>query len=304
MGLGLFVIRDLPLLRGHKGMDDRMKRTKVAVIGVGLLGGSVALALQKRPGFDVVGWNHRASSRHRASKIVKVASSLEDAVRDSSVVVLSAHSSSICDLIREIQPWLGQDTLVLDVSSLKKALAEDASKIPDLAGRFVPCHPMAGKEKSGPEVAEAALFQGRWVFVTPIPGTPNRQVVRAEKFWKRIGAKVLRWTPGDHDRRVALTSHVPHLLACVMMELYGRRLAKDHALEAGVGPGFKDFTRIAAGNPAMWTDIMGLNAKEIGSVLGDFRKSLQTLEKDLKLGRRGKWMRFFENARTLREKIR
>jgi prephenate dehydrogenase len=142
------------------------------------------------------------------------------------------------------------------------------------------------------------------VFVTPIPSTPNRQVVRAEQFWKRIGAKVLRWTPGDHDRRVALTSHVPHLLACVMMELYGRRRVKDRALEAAVGPGFKDFTRIAAGNPAMWTDIMKLNAKEIGSVLGDFRKSLQMLEKDLKLGRRDKWMRFFENARTLREKIR
>lgn len=285
-------------------MDDRMKRTKVAVIGVGLLGGSVALALQKRPGFDVVGWNHRASSRRRASKIVRVASSLEDAVRGSSVVVLSAHSGSVCDLIREIQQWLGQDTLVLDVSSLKKTLADDASKIPDLAGRFVPCHPMAGKEKSGPEVAEAALFQGRWVFVTPISGTPNPLVLRAEKFWKSMGAKVLRWTPRDHDRRVALTSHVPHLLACVMMELYGKRREKDAPLEAAVGSGFKDFTRIAAGNPAMWADIMTLNAKEIGSVLGDFRKRLQILEKDLKSGRREKWASFFENSRSLREKIR
>jgi prephenate dehydrogenase len=275
----------------------------VAVIGVGLLGGSVALALQKRPGFDVVGWNHRASSRRRASKIVKVAATLEDAVRGASVVVVCAHSGTVCALIREIQPWLEKDALVLDVSSLKKALADEAVRSPGMADHFVPCHPMAGKEKSGPEAADASLYEGRFVFVTPIPGNSTGLVARAERFWRLVGAKVLRWTPSEHDRRVALTSHVPHLLACVMMELYGQRQKKDGVLEAAVGSGFRDFTRISAGHPVMWADIMRLNASEIGAVLKDFRKRLQAMEKDLKKGRRDKWVRFFENAQSLRERL-
>jgi prephenate dehydrogenase len=283
--------------------DERMKRTKVAIIGVGLLGGSVALALKRHGGFEVVGWNHRATSRRRASKLLKVAPSLESAVRDASVVVLGAHSNAVCDLLRTILPWLAKDALVLDVSSLKGRLAEEAAKIAGLAGRFVPSHPMAGKEKSGPEAAEADLFKGRYVFVTPVPNTPKKNVRRAEKFWRLMGAKVLRWTPRDHDRRVAVTSHLPHLLACVMVELYGQRLSKDAALPAAVGTGFKDFSRIAAGHPVMWADILDLNRREIGQALRAYRNRLQSLEQDLEQGRHAKWVRFFSNAQDLRERL-
>lgn len=278
-----------------------MKRTKVAVIGVGLLGGSVALALKERGGYDVVGWNHHAASRRRAAKIVRVAGSLDEAVRGADVVVLCSHSGSVCGLIRSMLPSLGPDALVVDVSSLKAALAAEAARIPGLRGRFVPCHPMAGKEKSGPEAAEASLFQGRYVFVTPIPGTPAGKVRQAEAFWRATGARVLRWSPDDHDRRVALTSHLPHLLACVMVELYGRRLKKDRALFPAVGTGFRDFTRIAAGNPDMWADILRLNRREIARALRDYRRRLQTLERDLAKGNRSKWVRFFAASQDLRE---
>jgi prephenate dehydrogenase len=280
-----------------------MKRVKVAIVGVGLLGGSAALALQRLKGFEVVGWNHRPSSRRRAAKIVPVAASLEDAVHGASVVLLSAHSGAVGALLRELLPFLGKDALVLDVSSLKKTLCDEARGIPNLKGRFVPCHPMAGKEKSGPEASDAGLFQGRFVFVTPLPGTPAGNVTRAERFWRAIGAKVLRWDPLAHDRRVALTSHLPHLLACVMMETYGRRVRGDAALRAAVGTGFRDFTRIAAGHPAMWADIMRLNRREVLKALQAYRARLQVLERELVAGNRSKWTRFFDNARDLRERL-
>ena len=280
-----------------------MKRKKVAVIGVGLLGGSLALALKRTGRWKVVGWNHRATSRRRAAKILTVARSLEDAVRGADAVVLCAHTKAVLSMLCEITPWLGKNTLVMDVSSLKGPLVREAARIPGIKGRFVPCHPMAGKEKSGPEASDKDLYRGKYVFVTPFSETKSSTAVRAAAFWKSLGARVLFWTPQRHDQRVALTSHLPHLLACVMMERFGLSSRKDSQLKAAVGTGFRDFTRIAAGNPAMWADILTLNAPEISKALGLFRKRLQALEKDVRAKRRSKWLRFFENARTLREKL-
>jgi prephenate dehydrogenase len=279
-----------------------MKR-KIAIIGVGLLGGSLALALKKRGGWKIVGWNHRPSSRRRAARLIPVARSLEAAVRGSRVVVLCAHSRAALDLLRQITPWLEWDALVLDVSSLKKALVEGARRVPGLRGRFVPCHPMAGKEKSGPESSDAALFKGRQVFLTPLPGTPRRNIRIVSALWKSVGAQVQVWDASSHDRRVALTSHLPHLLACALVEQFGRTAAGDKRLKAAVGSGFRDFTRIAAGHPVMWSDILTLNADEIGGALRRFRMRLQALEKDVRGKKRAKWVRFFEKARSVREKI-
>jgi len=280
-----------------------MKRTKVAIIGVGLLGGSLALALKGKGGYRVVGWNHRASSRRRAAKIAPVAASLEDAVRGADLVVLCTHSNAVLAMLREITPHLGPRTLVMDVSSLKGALAREAARLPGLEGRFVPCHPMAGKETSGPEASDRDLYRGHYVFVTPLRGTPPRNTARAAAFWKAVGAKVLSWTPDKHDKRVAVTSHLPHLLACVMMERFALAAARDKMIRAAVGTGFRDFTRIAAGHPAMWADILTLNDKEIGRALTGFRRRLQRLERDVRARKRGKWLSFFGKARALRQSL-
>jgi prephenate dehydrogenase len=279
------------------------KGEKTAIIGVGLLGGSLALALKKN-GDHPVGWNHRASSRKKAEKILPVAASPEAAVRNAGVVVLSAHSGSILPALERMLPWLEPGALVLDVSSVKGRLVRKAEKIPSLARHYVPCHPMTGKEKSGPDHAEAGLFRGKTVFITPLSRNPAALVRRASSFWKKVGGLPVVLPASAHDRAVALTSHLPHLLASAFMHLCGKDRTASKVFRKAVGPGFKDFTRIAAGNPDMWRDIVEMNAAEIRGFLRAYRKILDSMGRNLQQGRGPYWSAFFQKAKILREKIR
>jgi len=280
-----------------------MKGDRTAIIGVGLLGGSLALALKRRKGVHLIGWNHRPSSRRKAARILPVAPSLEAALEGSSTVVLCAHSGSMGAFLKRWVPSLGKGTLVMDVSSVKGAVVREASRVKGAMDHFVPCHPMAGKEKSGPANADAGLYRGRVVFITPLKGSPRPLVMRAVRFWKGVGAHPVILPTVVHDRSVALTSHLPHLLACSLMDLYGARSKRDPLLHKAVGTGFLDFTRIAGGSPAMWSDIMRLNAPEVRRALSDFRKNLVILERELRRGKDGTWTVFFERARARREAL-
>jgi prephenate dehydrogenase len=280
-----------------------MKKKKIAIIGVGLLGGSLALALRRQKGLVVMGWNHRPSSRKRAARLLPVASTFEEAVRGASVVLLCTHSGSISKTLTELKPRLGKDALVMDVSSVKGPLAMEAQRMKGASGFFVPCHPMAGKEKSGPEFADRNLYFGRYVFITPLSRNPRSLVGRAVRFWRGVGAHPVVVDPFLHDRAVALTSHLPHLLASAFMEVYSRYQGGPSIYHQGVGSGFRDFTRIAAGNPAMWSDIVDLNSDEILKFLVRYRRKLSELEKNLKRGRARYWASFFERARAARDKV-
>jgi prephenate dehydrogenase len=275
---------------------------KVAIIGVGLLGGSIALGLKRKKGFQVVGWNHRASSRKKAARLVKVAHSFEEAVTDAEIILLCAHSSSIGEDLRKITPLAHPNVLIMDISSVKGGIVEGALKVPGIAYHFVPCHPMAGKEKSGPSFAEATLYQGKVIFITPLLKTPSGLIRRARSFWKGLGAVPVLTDPRTHDRAVALTSHLPHLLASAMMVLYGRK-GQGAVPQKAVGSGFRDFTRIAGGNPSMWRDIVEMNHEEILKALREFKKVIGSMEKNLKKGKGAYWVPFFENAKEQREKL-
>jgi prephenate dehydrogenase len=281
----------------------KMKKQKISIIGVGLLGGSLALALKKRKAFQLVGWNHRPSSRRKAAKLLPVASTFEQAVEGAEVVVLCSHSSSITPVLKQLTTLVDPQVLIMDVSSVKGRVAEEAGRLPGMAWHFVPCHPMAGKEKSGPANADANLYRGRTVFITPLPQNPASLVRRAKHFWKSVGAIPVVLDAKTHDRAVALTSHLPHLLASALMNTYEPKQRGSHSFRPAVGSGFRDFTRIAAGNPAMWTDIMEMNAVEIKSFLSQFRRTLGQLEKNLTTGKRNFWISFFEKARASREKL-
>lgn len=278
-------------------------KPKVAIIGVGLLGGSLALALKKKGGFRLVGWNHRPSSRRKASKLLPVASTFEEAVRGSDIVVLCSHSGSIKPVLNQLKSLIGPQTLILDVSSVKGQVVEDAKKIAGMNRHFVPCHPMAGKEKSGPGAADAYLYQGRFVFVTPLPKTSFSLLNSTKSFWKKVGAVPAVLDAKIHDRNVALTSHLPHLLASALMNLYESRQSGKAAMRQAVGSGFRDFTRIAGGNPAMWADILEMNSKEIKNYLSAYRETLALLERKLGKGHRSFWLSFFEKARDGRESL-
>jgi prephenate dehydrogenase len=200
-------------------------------------------------------------------------------------------------------PLIKLDTLILDVSSVKGEVVRVAQSISGMAKHFVPCHPMAGKEKSGPGNADPRLYQGKFVFITPLSMTPASLVQRASQFWKKVGAVPIVTTAPIHDRSVALTSHLPHLLASAFMELYGRHHGRSPVFRKALGSGFRDFTRIAASHPAMWRDIMEMNAGEIKLFLTQYRHLLAKLEKNLARDKGSFWLSFFKKARMLREKI-
>jgi prephenate dehydrogenase len=279
------------------------KSTKVAIIGVGLLGGSLALALKKKKGFSLVGWNHRPSSRRKASRILRMDTTFEKAVQGADLIVLSSHSSTILPFLEQLNHHIGPQTLIMDVSSIKDGIVQAASKVKGIEKHFVPCHPMAGKEKSGAGFADASLYKGRYIFVTPLRSNPAELVRRAVRFWQGLGAKTIVMNAKEHDQNVALTSHLPHLLASAYVQLYGAHEKGSKEIQWAVGSGFKDFTRIAGSNPSMWSDILEMNADEIRSFLADYRKQLTRLEKNLKKGKKHFWMSFFEKGRALREKL-
>jgi prephenate dehydrogenase len=273
---------------------------KIAIIGVGLLGGSLAKALKGKGGIRLTGWNHRLSSRRKAKRILSVVSSFEEAVRGARVVLLCSHPATIPDFLRRMKPLVDGNALIMDVSSVKEEVVRQAGRIPGMNRFFVPCHPMAGREKSGPFFADANLYRGKTVFITPLPATPKKLLQRARYFWKSIGAKPVVLDAKKHDLQVALTSHLPHLLAACLIDVFREAQGNDSSVRQAVGTGFKDVTRVAAGNPDMWSDIARMNAPAIRPILSRYRRHLTVIERNLGKGRRF-WYPFFSRVRSIRE---
>jgi prephenate dehydrogenase len=275
----------------------------VSIIGIGLLGGSLALALRKRGGYRLTGWSPSASTRSRARRFMKVVPDLRSAVREADIVVIGSPSAEVVPLLKRILPLLRPGALVMDMASVKGAVADGARALKGVVGHFVPCHPMAGREKSGVAHAIPGLYKGRNVFFTPYPKTPRALLKRAIDFWKKAGAAPLVMRPSVHDARVAVTSHMPHLVACALMERFASASRRDPGIRTAVGTGFRDVTRIAASSPAMWADIVGMNSGELKTNLSGLRKRLAALEKDLRPGRRARWSRFFARVKAARERL-
>jgi prephenate dehydrogenase len=279
-------------------------RQKVAIIGVGLLGGSLALALKKKKGMDLVGWNHRPSSRKKASRLLRMATTLEESIQNADVILLCSHSSTVLPLLKLIGGLVKQQALIMDVSSIKGQIAQSAQVIQGLENHFVPCHPMAGKEKSGSGFADAGLYRGHTVFITPLAKNPKALIQKAVQFWKSVGAVPVLLKAQTHDKYVALTSHLPHLLASAYVQLYGIQAKRSKTLSAAAGSGFKDFTRIAGGNPTMWSDILEMNSKEVIVFLNQYRRQLAFLENQLRKGNKSFWFSFFEKGKMIRENLK
>jgi prephenate dehydrogenase len=189
----------------------------------------------------------------------------------------------------------------MDMASVKGAVAAGARRLQGANRHFIPCHPMAGREKSGVRFADAELYRGRRVVLTPLPGTPRALRSRAFALWRKTGAVLCVMGARVHDSRVAITSHLPHLLACALTESFGEALRKDPGVRLVVGTGFLDVTRIAASSPAMWSDIVALNAPEIRRRLSALRRRLASLERSLGPGRSSRWGRFFARTKAVRE---
>ena len=259
---------------------------QLGLIGCGLMGGSFALAL-KQAGLvrQVVGYSKSPSTLQRARELgvidVEAPSALL-AVSGADLVLLAVPVAATEDTFKAIRHLVGEQTLVMDVGSTKSDVVAAAQRsFKDHLAGFVPAHPIAGKETGGVEHAETGLYQGRQVILTPTDATSPAQLERARQVWTAIGARVCSMTPQAHDATCATISHLPHLLAFAAMNaIQGQPEANTFLSMAG--PGFRDFTRIAASDPSVWRDILLANQQEVLRQSQLFRQALDALEQTMR----------------------
>jgi prephenate dehydrogenase len=250
------------------------------------MGGSFALAL-KQAGLvkRVVGYSKSPSTTERARQMGVIdieAPSALLAVSGSDVVLVAVPVAATEATFKAIRHLIHKDMLLMDVGSTKRDVVDAARRVlRDQVGVFVPAHPIAGKELAGVEHADADLYHGRQVILTPIERTQTAQIERATQLWKALGCHVRQMSPESHDAAYAAVSHLPHLLAFALMNaIQNQKQGADFLALAG--PGFRDFTRIAASDPAIWRDILMANREELLGQSQRFRQALEALENAVK----------------------
>jgi len=255
---------------------------QLGLIGCGLMGGSFALAA-KRAGLvkRVVGYSKSPSTteRARAMGVIDVeAPSALLAVSGADIVLLAVPVSATEAAFKAIRHLVTPNTLIMDVGSTKRDVVDAARRVlRENVGAFVPCHPIAGKELSGVEHADVNLYTGKKVIITPIERTYGVQLRKATAFWTAMGCIVETMSPQAHDAAYAAVSHLPHLIAFALMNsITSQAEGKSHLSLAG--PGFRDFTRIAASEPKMWRDIMMANREELLAQSTIFKNALTAME--------------------------
>lgn len=257
---------------------------KLAIVGLGLLGGSVAAAARARGIVrEVVGAARRAAPLERAlaAGLVDAVASPAEAVVDADLVVIGTPVGSMARVVADIAPRLRRGALLTDVGSVKASVVETLPGLLPEGVSFVGSHPMAGSHLRGPDHARADLFEGATCIVTPQPGQDHRAVERIEAFWRALGARVLRRSPSEHDEEVAWVSHLPHLVAFAFADALRGAPTRVGELAGG---GFRDFTRIAQSDAELWGEILSLNGKALSGPLNHFSASLANLARVLEEG--------------------
>ncbi len=249
---------------------------KLTIIAPGLLGASIAMAAKERKiANDVSVWARREETRRQLDSkdwCDAAPDTIEAACKDSECIILCAPVERIIDLAKQIAPELNSNPIVTDVGSVKSKIVRESSYALKDTARFVGSHPMAGSEKTGMENADAGLFDGRTCFVTPFENTDEIAADKIATFWQALGSIVLRETPEKHDEIVSKVSHLPHILASALASYL---LADQSNAKDTCGNGLKDTTRVAAGDPALWKEIIVQNREEILRSLSDFQDRLQ-----------------------------
>ena len=261
---------------------------QLGLIGCGLMGGSFALAMKKAGLVKrVVGYSKSPSTTEKARQMgvidVEAPSALL-AVSGADIVLLAVPVAATEANFKSIKHLITANTLVMDVGSTKRDVVEAARRSlgPQL-GCFVPAHPITGKELAGVEHADAELYRGKQVILTPIERTLTAHLANADKLWTALGCTVRQMSPEAHDGAYAAVSHLPHLLAFAFMNGIGSQAQRDDFLSLA-GPGFRDFTRIAASDPKVWRDILMSNKDELLQQTQHFQKALYALEVHMKRG--------------------
>ena len=253
---------------------------KIVIFGVGLIGGSFALALRKAGAVgEVVGFGRSATTLQHAlqlSIIHRIGQDIASEVNDADLILLATPVGQMAELMAHIAPHLCAHTLVTDGGSTKGDVVRDAyAQLGDRVAQFVPAHPIAGAEQSGPAAARADLYAGKKVVLTPLPENSAAAVARVQAAWQACGAHVHQLTHAEHDAVFAAVSHLPHLLSFALVHDLAQRDNRDVLLSFAAS-GFRDFTRIAASSPEMWRDICLSNRD---ALLGELRLYIAELDR-------------------------
>lgn len=283
----------------------RVRWNKITLVGVGLLGGSLGLALRRRKlAKEIAGYVRREASIkecERAGATDFASTDLLAAVSDADLIVLCTPLAQMRSLVKQMLPALKHGAIVTDVGSVKGSVVKDVEALIAKAGAyFVGSHPMAGGEKQGVLAARADLFECAICVVTPTKHTNPTALRKVEQLWKDVDARLLRTTPDAHDALVSRSSHLPHLMAAVLANLVlDPKLPKEQALLCATG--FRDTTRIASGSPEMWRDIAMTNSKHLARALDSLVSELGKFRSALKRGDAKAIAKFFETAKQRRD---
>jgi cyclohexadieny/prephenate dehydrogenase len=279
----------------------------VALVGLGLIGSSIARAVREAlPQVRLSGYDADPAVRARADELSLVdslANDAADAVRDAQLVVLCVPVGAMEAAARAVAPGLRADAIISDVGSCKAPVARALREILPQA-IIIPGHPIAGTEKSGPDAGFAALFRGRWCILTPEAPTDEQSVGRLAAFWRALGAKVEIMDAERHDLVLAVTSHLPHLIAFTIVGTASQleEVTEGEVIKYSAG-GFRDFTRIAASDPTMWRDVFLANSEAVLEVLGHFQDDLDGLVTAIRSGDGDTLFDWFSRTRDIRRAI-
>ena len=281
---------------------------RVALIGLGLIGSSLSHIMRREKlAGHVAGFARSEATRAKAMELGLVDSMHEtavDAVRGADLVILCSPVGTYGELAQEIAPGLKQGATLTDVGSVKDAVVRDIGPHVPEGVHFIPGHPIAGTEQSGPESGFAELFANRWCVLTPVPGSEAKAVARLEAFWRACGSNVEIMTAHHHDRVLAITSHLPHLIAYNIVATAAdlEEVTNTEVIKFSAG-GFRDFTRIAASDPTMWRDVFLNNKEAVLEMLGRFSEDLSALQRAIRWGDADTLHALFTRSREIRRSI-
>jgi cyclohexadieny/prephenate dehydrogenase len=280
----------------------------VALIGLGLIAGSMALAMRRANCVgEITGYARSAETRKVAADmnlVDRVCDTVIDAVKVADLVVLCVPVGVMGEVAQQIAPHLKPGATLSDVGSVKRAVIEAVTPFVPEGVHFIPAHPLAGSEKSGPESGYAELFDNRWSLIVPTDNTDPQAIEKMSEYWKVLGANVAQMDADHHDLVLAVTSHAPHLIAYTMVGVADdlARVTEAEVINFSAA-GFRDFTRIAASDPTMWRDVFLNNKEATLEILGRFTEELFALQRAIRKGDGDHLFEYFTRTRTIRRGI-
>ena len=289
-------------------MNKKIKKKvfdKVYIIGLGLIGSSIAHSIKKNDvANEVIGYAKTAKTRKivKNKKIVDiVVNKIDSKLLEADLIIICTPLSTYKKIFILIKPFIKNGAIITDVGSVKsRSLLEFKDK--DI--EFIPAHPIAGTEQSGPNAGFSELFVNRWCIITPMPNNKKKSIILIKKFWSALGSKIEIMTPERHDQIMAITSHLPHLIAYNIVSTAAdiENVTKSDVIKYSAS-GFRDFTRIASSDPTMWRDIMLHNKDSLLEVISRFSEDLSMLQKAIRWDDGETLFKLFTRTRKIRNKI-